>query len=185
MPNPHTPFSRTRSTLDLRPYQHMAAVLESVCQLIARMSLWTGTCLVHWLPGPSLSLFPTKKQPRPQLYVSWHWFGMPTAPWRAGVKTVPEWSGSRRSSPEGGGNVHQRAARKASRSPLRRWVVVRQPSRTKECSKPREYNKCKAQHRQSGRQCCRQQWQQECNMATWEGTFLNGRYRIYLVAERF
>ena len=22
-------------------------------------------------------------------------------------------------------------------------------------------------------------------MATWEGTFLNGRYRIYLVAERF
>ena len=36
----------------------------------------------------------------------------------------------------------------------------------------------------SGRQCCRQQWLQECNMATWEGTFLKGRYRIYLVAER-
>ena len=65
-----------------------------------------------------------------------------------------------------------------------RWVVVRQPSWTKECSKPRAYNKCKAQHRRSGRQCCSQQWQQECNMATWEGTFLNGGYHIYLVAER-
>ena len=73
----------------------------------------------------------------------------------------------------------------ASRSPLRRGVVVRQPRRTKERSKPGEYNNCKAQHRRSGRRCSRQQLQQECSMATWEGTFLNGRYRIYLVAGRF
>ena len=64
-------------------------------------------------------------------------------------------------------------------------MVVGQPSQTKECSKLREYNKCKPQNHRTGRQCCRQQWQQECNMATWEGTFLNERYRIYLVAERF
>ena len=63
--------------------------------------------------------------------------------------------------------------------------VTAQPRRMKERSKPGEYNNCKAQHRRSGRRCSRQQSQQECSMATWEGTFLNGRYRIYLVAERF
>ena len=33
---------------------------------------------------------PNKKgTPTPIIYVSWHWFDMATAPWRAGVRNVP------------------------------------------------------------------------------------------------
>ena len=63
----------------------VAPLVVPVCRASQGM-LWVVVSSVVPMvrvPAPSLSLFPAREEAQPQLYVSWHWFGIPLAPWRA------------------------------------------------------------------------------------------------------